>query len=322
MAILGTAFSSFASYHWVADILSSFRVHYLLLLCPYGYLLLRQRDRWKTLLVAGCLFPNLWFTLPYWIPNTRTSTTSSSASTKSFRLGIFNVLRTNEEFQETLAFFTREEPDFLFLMEVQPAWNKHLEAIRDRYPFQHRMASNDYLGIVFLSKIPWSDLTVIHLGEVRNPSLDIRFSAESETGQAVRMILTHPLPPFGDALTRSRDQQLLDLAIRQKGSSPTLMAGDFNLTPWSPRFARILEAGDLRDASKGFGWTPTLGPIPTWLGGIKVDHVLCSQDVSIHSFAAKHTFYSDHRLVLCEFSLPSPSNPIVRPTPIGPELQE
>ena len=119
------------------------------------------------------------------------------------------------------------------------------------------------------------------------------------------MIVTHPLPPLGSDLTAARDRQLLTLARRLSTDESCVMAGDFNLTPWSSRFTKILAAGQLRDGSMGFGIQPTLTPLPTLMGGLKVDHVFVNQGISIHRFQIGTSRYSDHTPVSVEFRITS-----------------
>ena len=198
-------------------------------------------------------------------------------------------------FEEVLV----ENADFVYLMEVSPNWDRRLKDLVDRYPYQKRICRSDYTGVAFLSKHEWDQVEVVDTGDA-NPPLEITFSRLDRHGD-FRLIATHPLPPFGGPLTDSRDRQLVKLAERCHSSLPSLMVGDFNLTPWSPRFRRILQVGKLRDAALGFGVAPTLTPLPTLLGGMKVDHVLTHDDVAISDLRSEPSRYSDHCLVIVDF---------------------
>jgi endonuclease/exonuclease/phosphatase (EEP) superfamily protein YafD len=127
--------------------------------------------------------------------------------------------------------------------------------------------------------------------------------------QPFQLIATHPLPPISPGLTASRDSQLLTLAERCRSNPPSLLVGDFNLAPWSPRFEPILKAGQLTDASLGYGLTPTLTPLPTLLGGLKVDHVLVSQDLTVRDYSVRPCRHSDHTIVIVDFRIESPPQP-------------
>ena len=90
--------------------------------------------------------------------------------------------------------------------------------------------------------------------------------------------------------------------------SGTLLVGDFNLTPWSPRFRQMVDAGRLQDASLGYGISPTLTPLPTLMGGLKVDHVLVNSGIVIRNYQLKPCAHSDHRLVTVDFTVARPDH--------------
>ncbi|MDZ4853174.1 MAG: endonuclease/exonuclease/phosphatase family protein [Pirellulaceae bacterium] len=303
LASLGTLSSFFAQLHWIPDILSNFRIQYIFLIFVYLTWVACLRKFGQAIALAILLIPNLWSTLPYLVHPFTKASSLEPVDSKSFRLVSLNVLRTNEAFQATLNLIIEEDADFVFLMEVQEAWGKYLEGVQNKYPYQKVLAVPDYTGVAFLSKVPWTNLDVVMLGEVLNPSLDVQFASDNNSLESLRIIATHPLPPFGDILTKSRDRQLNVLAKRLKGVEASLLIGDLNLSPWSPRFAKVLEAGDLTDASLGFGWSPTLTPLPTLLGGVKVDHVLRGNKIDVKDVRFVPIPTSDHRMLVFDLSV-------------------
>jgi endonuclease/exonuclease/phosphatase (EEP) superfamily protein YafD len=87
------------------------------------------------------------------------------------------------------------------------------------------------------------------------------------------------------------------------------MVGDFNLTPWSPRFRRLVDHGlvdesdRLVDAGLGFGVRPTWHVLPGFLGGLRIDQVLVNRHVRPLSHKITRAVGSDHRGVLVDFLL-------------------
>ncbi len=301
IAIIGTVVSFFAAHYWIADIVSNLSVQFFAMLIPAAIRALRQRHKVKfAVLLAFISFHAIKLT-PYCLPLNRQQAGVSVG--KSHRLVIYNVLRTNEEFQQTLDTILSANADVLYLMEVQNAWEPYLKGVQDQYPYQKILAAPDYTGVALLSKHPWRELNVIALGYVSNPSIDAHIQFDQDENAELHLILTHPLPPFGNALTQSRDDQMISLAQRFRAGERRMLCGDFNLSPWSPRFAKLLQAGQLRDASLGFGLAPTLVPLPTWLGGVRVDHVLCNESVRVHDYQVQRTQNSDHAMVILDFSL-------------------
>jgi len=96
------------------------------------------------------------------------------------------------------------------------------------------------------------------------------------------------------------DRQLKTLAERFVADRPNLLIGDFNLSPWSPRFSEILKAGNLIDKALGFGIGTTLAPLPTWLGGVKVDYVVADPSIRILDYRLTKSAHSDLKLVVVD----------------------
>ncbi len=189
------------------------------------------------------------------MPPSNASEYRPNGDTRTYRLLVLNVLRTNEQHSKTFDEILRQDADFVFLSEVHEEWIEHFEQAKAKYPHQKKLAVPDYTGVAFLSKLPWTQLEVITLGAVRNPSLMSR-SRIRRIWRGDSLIEHIPLPPFGGRLTDSRDQQLLRLAERLKRQPRSLLFGDFNLSPWSPRFGKLLRQSNLTDASLGYGLAP------------------------------------------------------------------
>lgn len=307
IALVGTGLALFCESFWIADLAAQLRVQYVVLLIlafiPWG---VRRSYRSLALAVVAMVL-NLWPLMPYFCVKSAVVhplPAAASDGRRMLRLLIFNVLRTNPAIENTLEEALREEADFIYLMEVAPIWKSNLEAVQDRYPFQKLICRDDYTGVAFLSRYDWKSLEIVDTDDA-NPPLDLRFPRLPGQSTGLRMIVTHPLPPLGADLTAARDRQLIMLARRLSPHEPCVMAGDLNLTPWSSRFGKVLAAGHLQDSFLGLGIEPTLTPLPTLMGGLKVDHILVNQAIAIRNVRISTSRYSDHAPVLLEFEIPA-----------------
>ncbi len=245
ITIAGTVVALFADLYWIADMLCNFKVQYVLLSIPAIFVFAFSRH-WKTtaLLCCGLLYNSIGL-VPYFVSVNASPPSESQVE----KLLSFNLLRTNTEYQTTIDQVIAEDPDFIFLMEVHSDWKPFFEKWKPDYPYQEIVSHQGYTGVAFLSKREWQTIEVFDSGVIRNPSIDVTFAALPNDSSSVplRIVATHPVPPFGAALTESREQQLVEIAKRistgAKGQQASLIIGDFNLTPWSPSFSRILEAG-------------------------------------------------------------------------------
>lgn len=313
IAVAGTLLGGLAEYHWIADIAVQLRVQYAILLLVSIATWAYQQSAFRLVVGLLALSVNLWFTVPYCVaPRASSHTTGDPARVDqpSLRLMIVNVLRTNQAIEETLQAVWEEDADFVFLMEVAPDWRPPLVESDKSYPFQHLMCREDYTGVAFLSRHRWHELKVVPAHAANSP-LEIIFPLIVGQPAGFQLCVTHPLPPLGRQLTDLRDQQLRRLAERCRAigaHSACLLAGDLNVTPWSPRFDDVLRAGHLADASRGYGISPTLTPLPTLLGGLKVDHVLVNDRVIVEDYRLKSIAHSDHRAVIIDFRVSEPAS--------------
>ena len=110
----------------------------------------------------------------------------------------------------------------------------------------------------------------------------------------------HLAPPTHPALAAERGRQLDALrALSATIDAPLAIAGDFNLTPYSPHFTDWLSDTGLRDGRAGrrpgLTW-PTFLP----LLGIPIDHCIVSPNVRVAAFRRLPAFGSDHYPIVVE----------------------
>ena len=108
-------------------------------------------------------------------------------------------------------------------------------------------------------------------------------------------------------------EALSDAWVRQVAQSdmPVIVTGDFNLTPWSPRFRAAWRASGLTFAGDYRLWPKTwpAHAVP-WkylpavlIGGIPIDHVLVSRHFAVAAIRRGPYIGSDHYPVLADLYL-------------------
>ncbi|MCB0060965.1 MAG: endonuclease/exonuclease/phosphatase family protein [Caldilineaceae bacterium] len=84
-------------------------------------------------------------------------------------------------------------------------------------------------------------------------------------------------------------------------NGPLIVAGDFNVTPWSPRFQRLLREARLKNSMRGFGmqnsW-PSVLPLPL---GIPIDHALHSPSLTTLDRKTVRVAGTDHAMLVVTF---------------------
>ncbi|MGE2728589.1 endonuclease/exonuclease/phosphatase family protein [Mycolicibacterium vaccae] len=204
----------------------------------------------------------------------------------------------------------RSGADVLTLSELTPDWVRQFYAtgIRDTFPHSVLLPAPDAGGIGIWSRYPLEVIKPLKSGSMVAARAAIPGLPRGAIVAAVHII--NPLTFYGKAFAewrrgietaRARMGDLADAA----GSTPVVVAGDFNSTPDMRQFRELLSHG-YRDAASqiGAGWSPTF-PATRWIPPlIAIDHVLIreAQARQISTIAIGAT---DHRAVLATIGVPT-----------------
>jgi len=311
-----TLASFFDHVNWIADLISQFKFQWAFGLGLIGLLSIIAKRWWLVVFCLVGFVVNAYPIWPYFVSsNSQTQTTanipgegsslgktSGEATGKPLRIMTLNVLTSNREWDSVVRFTKSEDPDFVVLMEVDSTWEQIFKEGLDDYPYSKYVSRLDNFGIALLSKHPWVTIDVFDSETLSLPSIDVTFDGVG-LAKPLRIIATHPIPPMTERNWNARNEQLFNVASRFDSSTANLMTGDFNLTPWSSNFAKILKLGGLSDPNQevSFGPQPTWYVFPTWLGGLKLDHTLISSDIRPVELRVGPDVGSDHRGVIFDF---------------------
>ncbi|MEP6625928.1 MAG: endonuclease/exonuclease/phosphatase family protein, partial [Acidimicrobiia bacterium] len=161
---------------------------------------------------------------------------------------------------------------------------------------------------VFLNgSLPGSDhqyvrtvvLTKIAVRNVGHPD-DLGFGASAvelttEGADATSIVVFGSDSPTTPSRAQHRDR-VLDAAARwsRNHSARRIVMGDFNATPWSPSFQRLLHRGGLFNSLDGFGLQVSW-PESNVLLRIPIDHALLGPDLAAIDRGTGPAFGSQHR---------------------------
>ena len=268
---------------WWVDVLASFRAHLGLAMVLGMALALVRGHRLVagvSLLLAGVLLAPLTLN--------RTPTVDGIAD---LRLAVHNVHTANRDFESVLADLEAGSPDVMAILEVDAAWEA---AIRHRFPNRHILAQSrsDNFGIAVVSRQPLRGDGIFVPPPIDAPSLDVIVATPSGD---IRLLITHPVPPISEDWWLARNIQIESVLGRAAASKvPVVVAGDLNLTPTSPAWARLVGSTPLRRAGL------PLGTWPSWIGllGLPIDHVLTGPGLSVVESSMLPGAGSDHRGLL------------------------
>jgi len=320
LALPGLALTT-AAWFWESPALlaqlSPFRVQYAVLLAAHAlFCLALRRRRWAAFFAAFALLNAgavLHATRAFASPPAPTAGPGSAAPLK---IVFANVLTSNADPAPLFRLIAEEKPDLVALLEINGRWKSLLlSRLSADFPFQSVHPREDNFGLALFSRARPGGGRVEFFADVEAPSLDLVWY---HPDAAIRIVLTHPLPPGDDATTALRNQHLDDLANWRRfvagltasdaPSTPTLILGDLNATPWCPPLRRLLADTGLRPAAADAGLLAPSWPVPVPFLRIPLDHALLSPDLACVSYRVGPDIGSDHFPLILELS-PVPASP-------------
>ena len=281
--------------HWLMDLLANFRVQYALYLVVAALLFFLCRNSRWAVVTAVLAALNLWIISPYLVPSPRSAVVEKELG-ESFRLMNFNVLSSNRRHDDVITYLREKDADFVFLLEASPEWEPALKKLSDLYPHQKNEIQAGNFGIALLSKTPFQKVEVAEY----TPLIASIDALVLVGDKRVRLIGAHPYPPINAKVCRLRNahmQRLAESIAKETGATKTIVAGDFNMTPWSPHFVDFLSASQLEDSAKGRGVMPTWYALPLFSFGVPIDHICVSEGIHIEDRGVGPDLGSDHRAV-------------------------
>jgi len=282
--------SAFSYLHLWFDLLSNFRIQYIVLIFIALCVSLISRKYVALIVLMFCFGVHIlevaqsqWPVASTGVPDVR-----------SIRVMTSNVHASNSNYQEKIDYVNDVKPDVVVILEYTHAWHSALSVGLEEYMHRVTFPSTGPFGIGLYSKLPVLESAEHILGANGRPSIDAVLAVGN---QKIRVLGTHPPPPLGQEFFNERNQHLMNLAsLVLSNDSPTVVLGDLNITPWSYFFKSFVEQGNLIDGRRGFGILPTW-PVPIPLLQIPIDHIVVSEDIVVTTMEASDGLGSDHRAI-------------------------
>ena len=291
---LSTVLGHAGRYHWTLDLFAHFRVQYFVLLAVAALLHAFMRSwRWTVFFGAFAAW-NLCLLLPFYAGD---RIDASAPNPCRIRVLSLNVHTESTAYDKVIALLREEKPDVAFLMEIDAKWLLRLQDLSDEFPKILADPRPDNFGVALLSREPWTDIRIEHLGDADVPSIAVDYV---RCDKRFTIFGTHPVPPPTPETFRLRNQQLDAVAdYLSRATNSVILAGDLNVTPWSYWFRRFVARTRLNDTAPGFGVRPTwFGP--SFIFGIPIDHMLVSGDLRVVSRRISRDVGSDHRALIVD----------------------
>jgi endonuclease/exonuclease/phosphatase (EEP) superfamily protein YafD len=191
--------------------------------------------------------------------------------------------------------------DIVLMTEITPDQQSAFNAVSELYPhqFQTPRSQDNTYTVRILARRPF-EVALFHSTD--HPVLQAKLCRAPTKCLAV---LSAHAPRPGPGGRDDRNAVLDTLVMQAKAAASrgddVIVAGDFNITAFSPDFKTFKAAG-LSDSALGRGYPSTW---PLWLGGwgIGIDHVLVSSGVGVTRRWLGPDIHSDHLPLFVELAV-------------------
>lgn len=278
------------AYFFLFELFSHFAVQAVA--AGVGLLYFVRKDRAALGAAGVSLLIQGWQVVPWLTGN---PAVASPVKGEGIRVLHANVLYANTAYPEILKSLEEEKADVLFVAEVTPAFFHAFHArFRATYPFQYMVYAKSRFHVLVGSRTP---LKINHKSVTENRMLE---ATTVVRGREIALVSVHPKTPIEPSWFASRNRRLsgaFEAAAACK--QPAVLAGDFNVSVFSPVYQALVGQSGLLACRKGFGLLPTYrngyGPLM-----IPIDHVLTNDGFRTTSFRTKDIPGSDHKAVIAD----------------------
>jgi endonuclease/exonuclease/phosphatase (EEP) superfamily protein YafD/photosystem II stability/assembly factor-like uncharacterized protein len=284
--------------HWRLHLLEQLRSHFLLLLLAASIgALLAGRGRWVLLWTAGLLL-NAFPLAPLALGDS-----APEAAGAPLRVAHCNVHVVHPEPERVLEWIEGLDADFVLLEEVTPEWARLLESGLRGWTVNLLSPRPDPSGIALLvprgAREGWTTLSaeLRQMSEIwgERPAVELRLAGQGVRLAVLGVHLARPVSEF-EAQVQAADYRFLQSWCNERrgAGEEVLVLGDFNTSPWSHRFRRLLDASGMRDSLAGRGLQGTWPALlPAWLR-LPIDHAVHSPGLVVTERRVGPDLGSDH----------------------------
>ena len=277
-----------SEYHLVFDLISHFRIQYLVLITVVLCLSVVARTRVFSVVLLFCLFAHATTV----VRSAYLPAQTPKDGGPPLRVMTSNLLASNHNHQATVDFIRHTDPDVIVFQEYTSAWDQALSNALPQYPYKITVPISNPFGIALYSKLALTNTVQTDLAGTGKPTIA---ATANIADTPFRIIGTHPPPPMSGTLYTERNLHLQKLAGMVKMSNePVVVLGDLNITPWSAHFQNLINDGSLLDSRNGFGILSTW-PDSVFVLQIPIDHILVSQGVHTMHLQTSNNLHSDHK---------------------------
>lgn len=292
LSLACTWLGSLGRYGWAFELLSHFRLQYVITCVVVLLLALCRRRTWLVLAALVSLLWNVRIVQAY----QQTAAEVTAPSEKPLRVLSFNVLSGNTSRAAAIEHVRQADADIVCLLEVDESWRPNLQPLRLKYPHIVEELGDGDFSIACYTRLPLKSLEVRRFTAWRLPTIVLNLD---HLGRPLTFIGMHPMAPMSEQSSRVWREQLSGIAALMANlTGEVILAGDLNATPWCEGMRLLRQTSGLDFHSVAPVWPPTWGLYRPMM--IPIDHVLMKGGLSVQQRVLGPALGSDHRSVTVE----------------------
>jgi endonuclease/exonuclease/phosphatase (EEP) superfamily protein YafD len=205
-----------------------------------------------------------------------------------------NVYQYNTNYHKAVSLVQSLDPDLIFFVETNKAWENGLSSIEKSYPTQIKIPMDNTYGLLLYTRMEIVSHKINYLIDDEIPSLEL--DVKLRNGEIITIYAIHPTPPVPGENNKSteRDAEILLVGKKSKeNDKPSLVIGDLNDVAWSYTTELFLKNSEMADPRRGRGLFNTFHakvPIFRW----PLDHIFLSKHFGLASLKVQKGIGSDH----------------------------
>lgn len=305
-----TVFGFLSQFYFLFDIMSQFRLQYVIFGCIFLIVLILfnkyiKTPKWSIVICILIIMINFIQVLP-WIKLSKPNEIINKNTTK---IMLMNVLTSNNGYNAVFKNVDKFQPNVIFLEEVNAEWLKNMSNLDKTYPYSIKISREDNFGAVLYSKTPFINFDIKLFGRFELPVIVCEIESNKKK---VKIIGIHTTPPGTQNYFLNRNEMLFELAdLVKNDKNPTVVIGDLNTTMYSNSYKKFIGKSGLINARKNYGIYPSWSPKSKILGfvydnvfkimTIPIDQVLHNSKIKVNSFKIGSPIGSDHLPVIVSF---------------------
>jgi endonuclease/exonuclease/phosphatase (EEP) superfamily protein YafD len=214
-----------------------------------------------------------------------------SEARPTLKIGSLNLWVGNQDVETVARFLEAEAADVIILQEADRLHRALMDRVKGTYP--HAYCPDRACSVALISRIAWIEVGKEDVPPRRPLLVWARFAQGPRTFRVIGIHLPYPF----EARRQAEHTDWLIAYLRRR-SEPTIIAGDFNLTPFTWKLLKLLhEVGLKLHILTGFTW-----PAHRYVPVVLLDNVLSTPELGTVSARVGPRIGSDHRPIVVDLA--------------------